>query len=283
LNDDGSQKLDSNGNPIPTYSNTDVMGLGRGVHRIQLEYSRRRLRYMRGRTAALRWPGIWRRASAHAELIPSHHSTVAEAVSRRHHPSPAARSRRRLKIALDTLFNHPNLPPFFCKQMIQHLVTSNPSPTYIGNCSAGLQERWNGRARQSAGGDLGDPARSGSARFATDFNNPQYGKVRESLLRYTEWARAFTAQSRTGSYRQRQHRRSHLGTRRNVAAFAHGLQLVCPGIHAAGHAIAAAGLVAPEMQMTNVSSVVGYINYMQGAIGAHAAGGPDIFSSTKQR
>ena len=35
---------------------------------------------------------------------------------------------------------------------------------------------------------------------ATDFGNPQYGKVREPLLRYTEWARAFTAQSRTGSY-----------------------------------------------------------------------------------
>ena len=34
----------------------------------------------------------------------------------------------------------------------------------------------------------------------TDFANPQYGKVREPLLRYTEWARAFTAQSRTGSY-----------------------------------------------------------------------------------
>ncbi|MDE3201438.1 MAG: DUF1800 family protein [Acidobacteriota bacterium] len=33
-----------------------------------------------------------------------------------------------LKTALDTLFNHPNLPAFFCKQLIQHLVTNNPSP-----------------------------------------------------------------------------------------------------------------------------------------------------------
>ena len=46
-----------------------------------------------------------------------------------------------------------------------------------------------------------------------------------------------------------------------------------------GTSIAAAGLVAPEMQMTNVSSVVGYINYMQGAIGSSAASGPDLFSS----
>ena len=36
-----------------------------------------------------------------------------------------------LKIALDTLFNHPNLPPFVGRQMIQRLVTSNPSPGYV--------------------------------------------------------------------------------------------------------------------------------------------------------
>ena len=33
-----------------------------------------------------------------------------------------------LKIALDTLFNHPNVGPFIGKQLIQRLVTSNPSP-----------------------------------------------------------------------------------------------------------------------------------------------------------
>jgi len=33
-----------------------------------------------------------------------------------------------LKTALDTLFNHPNTAPFVCKQLIQRLVTSNPSP-----------------------------------------------------------------------------------------------------------------------------------------------------------
>src|SRR5207248_8972647 len=36
-----------------------------------------------------------------------------------------------LKIMLDTLFNHPNTGPFICKQLIQRLVTSNPSPGYV--------------------------------------------------------------------------------------------------------------------------------------------------------
>jgi len=52
-----------------------------------------------------------------------------------------------------------------------------------------------------------------------------------------------------------------------------------PGFVPPGTSIAAANLVAPEMQMTNVSTVVGYINYMQGTIGGTGTGGPDIFSS----
>ena len=52
-----------------------------------------------------------------------------------------------------------------------------------------------------------------------------------------------------------------------------------PGYVPPGTSIEAAGLVAPEMQMTNVSTVVGYLNYMQDAIGSGANDGSDIFSS----
>jgi len=41
-----------------------------------------------------------------------------------------------LRIALDTLFNHPNLPPFVGRQLIQRLVTSNPSPAYVARVAA---------------------------------------------------------------------------------------------------------------------------------------------------
>src|SRR6201987_975761 len=105
-----------------------------------------------------------------------------------------------LKIALDTLFNHPNLPAFFSKQMIQPLVTSNPSPTYVSRVAAVFKDNGSG-----VRGDLKavitaillDPEARDTA---TDASNPQYGKVREALIRYTHWARAFRAQSRTGSY-----------------------------------------------------------------------------------
>jgi hypothetical protein len=114
---------------------------------------------------------------------------------------------------------------------------------------------------------------------ATDFSNPQYGKVREALLRYTEWARAFTAQSRTGSYYLGSTEDQIFGLGQMPLRSPTVFNWFAPGYVPPGTSIEAAGLVAPEMQMTNVSTVVGYLNYMQNAIGSNAKGGPDVFSS----
>jgi uncharacterized protein (DUF1800 family) len=38
--------------------------------------------------------------------------------------------------AVDMLFNHPNCPPFICKQLIQKLVISNPSPAYVARVAS---------------------------------------------------------------------------------------------------------------------------------------------------
>jgi uncharacterized protein (DUF1800 family) len=213
------------------------------------------------------------------QSFPSHHSTVEKDFLGVTIAQGSNDSVGDLNIALDTLFNHPNVPPFFCKQMIQHLVTSNPSPTYISNCSAAFENDGTGvRGNLQAviSEILLDPEARSSA---TDFSNPQYGKVREALLRYTEWARAFTAQSRTGSYGLGSAEDPIYGlgemTLRSPTVF----NWFAPGFVPPGTTIAQAGLVAPEMQMTDVTTVVGYLNYLQGAIGASATAGPDVFSS----
>ncbi len=279
LNDDGSQKLDSNGNPIPTYSNTDVMGMAAVFTGFSWNVP--------GNNSDTAWSNccLYVGPGYGEELLPmqsyaSHHSTVEKdflgvTIPAAASPDPTGD----LKIALDTLFNHPNLPPFFCKQMIQHLVTSNPNPTYISNCSAvfendGTGVRGNLQAVISE--ILLDPEARNSA---TDFSNPQYGKVRESLLRYTEWARAFTAQSRTGSYNIGSTEDPIWGLGEMSLRSPTVFNWFAPGFVPPGTSIAQAGLTAPEMQMTNVSTVVGYINNMQGAIGSSATSGPDMFSS----
>jgi uncharacterized protein (DUF1800 family) len=279
LNNDGTQKLDGSGNPIPTYSNTDVMGMAAVFTGFSWQIS--------GDTTEAGWSNCCQYVGTGfgEELLPmtsysDHHSTVEKdflgvTIAASSNPDPNGD----LKIALDTLFNHPNLPPFFCRQLIEHMVTSNPSPAYVNRVATvfeddGTGTRGNMQAVITA--ILTDSeARTTSAAVA----NPQYGKVRESLLRYTEWARAFSAQSRNGGYWLGSTEDPIYGlgemTLRSPTVF----NWFAPGYVPPGTSIAAAGLVGPEFQMTNVTTVVGYLNYMQGAIGANATGGPDVFAS----
>ena len=279
LNDDGSQQLDGNGNAIPTYSNTDVVGLAAVFTGFSWDIP--------GDDGDDAWSNccIYVGPGYGEELLPmqsfaSHHSTIEKdflgvTIPASTTPDPDGD----LKIALDTLFNHPNLPAFFSKQMIEHLVTSNPSPAYVNRIAQvfkndGTGVRGNMQAVITA--ILLDPEARNSATYV---GTPQYGKVREALLRYTEWARAFTAQSRTGSF--------DIGSTEDPIYGLGQMWLRSPTVFnwfsplytPPNTSISAAGLVSPEMQMTNVSTVVGYINYMQGAIGSGATNGPDLFSS----
>jgi len=277
LNDDGSQQL-ANGQPIATYSNTDVMGLAAVFTGFSWNIP--------GNSTDTAWSNccIYVGPGYGEELLPmqsfpSHHSTVEKdflgvTIPASGSPDPDGD----LKIALDTLFNHPNVPAFFSKQMIQHMVTSNPSPAYISRVAKvfendGTGVRGNLQAVITA--ILTDPEARDSATYV---GTQQYGKVRESLIRYTEWARAFTAQSRTGSFDVGSTEDPIYGLGEMWLRSPSVFNWFAPGYTPPNSPISAAGLLSPEMQMTNVSTVVGYINYMQDAIGANAQGGPDVFS-----
>jgi uncharacterized protein (DUF1800 family) len=279
LNPDGSQKLDPTGQPIPTYSNTDVMGLAKVFTGFSWNIP--------GDQSNTAWSNCCAYVGAGfgedilpMQSFPNHHSTdekdfLGVTIPTQSNPDPVGD----LKIALDTLFNHPNLPPFFCKQMIQHLVTSNPSPAYVGRVAAVFQDDGTGvRGNMQAVIQailLDDEARNSAAAAS----NAQYGKVREALVRYTEWARAFTAQSRNGAFNIGSTEDPIYGLGEMSLRSPSVFNWFAPGYVPPGTSIAQAGLVAPEMEMTDVSTVVGYLNYMQSAIGANATAGPDIFSN----
>jgi uncharacterized protein (DUF1800 family) len=279
LNNDGSQQLDTTGKPIPTYSNVDVQGLAKVFTGFSWNIP--------SNNTDTAWSSccIYVGTGFGEDLLPmqsfaDHHSTLEKdflgvTIPASVSPDPDGD----LKIALDTLFNHPNLPPFFCRQLIEHMVTSNPSPAYVNRVASVFKD--NG---QGVRGDMKavitamllDPeARDSSG--AT--SNPHYGKVREALLRYTEWARAFSAQSRNGGY--------YLGSTEDMIWGLGQMTLrsptvfnwFAPGYVPPGTSIEAAGLVGPEFQMTNVTSVVGFLNYMQNAVSANAKDGQEVFSS----
>ncbi|MDB5720468.1 MAG: hypothetical protein JWP15_1086 [Alphaproteobacteria bacterium] len=172
--------------------------------------------------------------------------------------------------ALDTIFAHPNVAPFVSKQLIQRLVTSNPSPAYVGRVSAAF-------ANNGAGvrGDmkavlravlLDDEARSDAAA-----GSATAGKLREPVMRVTGWARMFklASPSNAWAFGDTSSQSTRLGQSmgRSPTVF----NFFRPGYSPPSTSIASAGLVAPEFQITNEQSVVAYINYMSTLI-ANGAG-----------
>ena len=171
-----------------------------------------------------------------------------------------------LRLALDALANHANVGPFIARQLIQRFVCSNPSPAYVGRVAAVFAN--NG---SSVRGDLKAVLRAllldteardtAAARAAAGA-----GKLREPVLRFTQWARAAIVGSASGQWR--------LGNLADPATRLGQSPLHSPSVfnfYRPGYvppntAIATAAEVAPEFQITTESSVAGYLNFMQSAI-----------------
>jgi uncharacterized protein (DUF1800 family) len=165
-----------------------------------------------------------------------------------------------LKTALDTLFHHPNTAPFFCKQMIQRLVTSNPSPAYVQRVATVFADNSKG-----VRGDLAAVwlaiLLDDEARSPAGLTDSAFGKLREPMLRFVQWARTFGASSTSGLWKigDLSNPGSQLGQSplRSPSVF----NFFRPGYVPPATSLSA-GAVAPEFQLVNEGSVGGYLNFM---------------------
>jgi uncharacterized protein (DUF1800 family) len=170
-----------------------------------------------------------------------------------------------LKTAMDTLFNHPNVGPFFGRQMIQRLVTGNPSPAYVARVTAAFND--NGRGVR---GDLAAVFKAvltdSEARSPSTLGNPTYGKVREPMVRFIQWARTFPVKSTYGTWKigNLSNSASQLGQSPLRAGSV--FNFFRPGYVPPNTALATAQATAPEFQLVNETTVAGFLNYMQGVI-----------------
>ena len=127
LNPDGSCQLDCSGNPIPTYTQSTVEAFA-------LAYTGWTYPLAPGATQQTYNPQYW---TGPMVAVDSNHDTTAKQLLVYSGASgggmlPAGQSATQdLQGALDNVFNHPNVGPFVSRELIQHLVTSNPSPGYI--------------------------------------------------------------------------------------------------------------------------------------------------------
>jgi hypothetical protein len=156
------------------------------------------------------------------------------------------------------------------------LVTSNPSATYVARVTAVFNNDGTG-----AKGNLKSVTKAilldDEARNSANVNNPQFGKVREPVMRFLAWARAFSATSASDTWTigDTSDPATKLGQSpsRSPTVF----NFFRPGYVPPNSSIAAAGMVAPEFQLANESSVVGYVNFMQ-AVVSHAGGVGDLLA-----
>lgn len=172
-----------------------------------------------------------------------------------------------LRAALDQLFGHDNTPPFISKQLIQRLVTSNPSPGFVGRVAAIFANNGSG-----VRGDMQAIVRAiltdDEARSDSNLQNPSFGKLREPYLRLTNWARAFDVTSPSGAWL--------IGDTSSVAnrlgqspgRAPNVFNFFRPGYTPPNSALSAQGLLAPEFQITNEPTVTSYVNYMMTLISA---------------
>jgi uncharacterized protein (DUF1800 family) len=134
-------------------------------------------------------------------FYPNFHSTSAKTFLGTTIPAgPATNIGGELDIALDRLFNHANTAPFISRRLIQQLVTSNPTPAYVGRVSAVFANNGSG-----VRGDLAAVVRAiltdtEARNTSAAVSSASFGKLREPLIRMTNWARAFGATSQTNNY-----------------------------------------------------------------------------------
>jgi uncharacterized protein (DUF1800 family) len=122
LNVDGTPQLDGSGNPISPYAETDVQGIARA-------FTGWTFSNIDG-TAPTRFPNNSNAYDYPMQALAANHDTSAKVFLGASLASGQT-AQQDLNSALDTIFNHPNVGPFVCRQLIQHLVSSNPSPAYV--------------------------------------------------------------------------------------------------------------------------------------------------------
>ena len=242
LEPDGSLKM-VDGKPVETYTNADVQGLAKvftgwdiNGPETDVEFHRRPMALNNAlhSLAEKRFLGA---------VIP-----------------PGTDGHLSLKRAIDVISAHPNVGPFIGTQLIQRLVTSNPSRAYVRRVSAAFDDDGTG-----ARGNLKAVVRAilldPEARNP-DLNAPDWGKVREPILRFSGWARAFGANSTNGVWAMPDTPDNTIRLAQSPMRSASVFNFFRPRYVPPVTELARRHLVAPELQITDETSVAGYLNFL---------------------
>lgn len=246
LNPDGTPKIDANGQPLESYSQDDISQLARVFTGWNVpdnpsqgwDYARLPMTFNSNQHSTLE-------ARFLGAVVPANTDGISA-----------------LRIALDAIFTHPNVGPFLGKQLIQRLVTSNPGPAYVARVAAAFADNGKG-VRGDMRAVISAVLLDDEARNDRKLGTPNFGKLREPILRLVQWARSFNASSTDDLWRIGD-LSGILGQQplKSPTVF----NFFRPGYVPPNTAIADQSMVAPEFQIVDESSIPAYMNFMQGVI-----------------
>lgn len=252
LNPDGTQRLDGTGNPIPTYGQEEILGMAKVMTGFSWGHcSNSDDGCFRGyRNGSDTNHDRWRMPMQAFERF---HSTSSKRIVGGSTLGPSGTARGDLAAALDALFNHPNAGPFFGRHMIQRLVTSNPSRAYVQRVTNAFNN--NGRGVR---GDMKAVIQAvlfdSEALDLTKINDPNFGKLREPVVKYGHLLRAFGARANSGYYRVGNLLDPTQGIGQSPYLSPSVFNFFRPDYAPTGN-ILSSGLVAPEFQILNEATV----------------------------
>ncbi len=265
---DGTLKTDGQGQTIPTYSNADITGLAKVFTGLSVEGSDFYNIY-RNCTARDQCPQFYQPLI----MFDAFHSELEKQFLGLTIPVNTSGTES-INMALDEIFNHPNVAPFVSRQLIQRFVTSHPKPEYIRRVATAFES---GGFTLPDGSSVGTGQRGDLqatlAAVLLDDNAtrlpPQtpsdFGKVREPMLRFINLARTFDETTPDSGDEYLLYDMTALLGQHPFKA-KHVFNFFEPEYVAPGTQTGAAGLTMPELQIVNESSVIGYINFINSFI-----------------
>lgn len=262
---DGTPKTNGQGQQIETYDNSDITGLAKVFTGLSTEDSNFSQLFLNCPTIRRDCPKMYRPMEMHNE----YHSELEKTFLNLTIPANT-NGTDSVQMALDEIFNHPNVAPFISRQLIQRFVTSHPKPQYIHRVATAFE---NGRFTLPNGTAVGTGQRgdlkatlaavlldANATRLAADAPD-DFGKIREPMIRFFNWARTFRETTPDSADERRlRDMTQYIGQHPFLAQ--HVFNFFEPDYVAPGTETGAAKLTIPELQIINESNVIDYINFI---------------------
>lgn len=261
LNPDGTRMKDAEGKDIPAYSQSDVMGLAKVLTGWSWGGEDKSEERWVGGPVQNRMTYTWHLPMQH---YANHHDTSEKRILTGVTIPAGTPGPESLKIALDTLYQHPNTASFISRHLIKRLVTSNPSPEYVqrvANIFSANNQGVRGDMRAVVRAILFDPEVWDGAHL----DKPHWGKPREPIVKVASLMRTMSCKPGSGYYR--------LGTLQSADYDIGQPPLMSNSVFnffqpdfSPNGELTDAGLTAPEYQITNNNTLTGYLNVVHNVL-----------------